>query len=114
MFHLDLADFLRKEGYDVLRTGQTGHDRADDSDILKYATNEGRILVTLDEHYGDWAVLPLQKHCGVIRVKIHPILTQNIAKILLPFLAEHTQDEFRDRLVILSPHKVRWITTGAE
>ena len=37
---------------------------------------EGRTLITLDEHFGDWAVLPLNKHPGVIRVKIHPPLTE--------------------------------------
>ena len=62
MFHLNIATALSDEGYDVVRTSETGHARADDHQILDKAIEENRILVTLDEHFGDWVVLPLSKH----------------------------------------------------
>jgi len=34
--------------------------------------DEGRLLGTLDEHFGDWAILPLSAHPGVIRIKASP------------------------------------------
>ncbi len=36
---------------------------------------ENRILLTLDEHFGDWVILPLKKHPGVIRIKVNPATT---------------------------------------
>ena len=53
MFGLDVAAALRREGHDVLRAAETGLSRADDALILEKAIREERILVTLDEHFGD-------------------------------------------------------------
>jgi len=72
MFHLDVAEALIREGYDTVRAAETGHSRSDDQQILDRAIAENRILVTLDEHFGDWVVLPLSKHPGVIRIKVNP------------------------------------------
>ncbi|MBA7671899.1 hypothetical protein ES703_80068 [subsurface metagenome] len=75
MLRLDVAQALRSEGHDVIRASEVGHTRADDYEILQKAITENRILVTLDEHFGDWVILPLSKHPGVIRLKVilkHP------------------------------------------
>ena len=86
MLRVEVAQALRNEGYDVLRAAEVGQDRADDYQILQKAIAENRILVTLDEHFGDWVVLPLSKHPGVIRLKINPTTSENAITLLLPFL----------------------------
>ncbi len=70
MLRMDVAQVLRDEGHDVMRASDVGQSRADDDEILQKAIAENRILVTLDEHFGDWVILPLSKHPGVIRLKI--------------------------------------------
>ena len=112
MFRLDLAAILRSQGHDVLCASEAGQETADDTEIIDRAIDEGRILVTMDEHFGHWAILPLNKHPGVLRLKAHPTTTSNIAKRLLPFLASHDQEQFCDHLVILSPRAERWIRTS--
>ena len=72
MIQTRVAHLLRQEEFDVLRASETGQSRADDQEILRFAVSEQRILVTLDEHFGDWVVLPLSTHFGVIRVKVSP------------------------------------------
>jgi predicted nuclease of predicted toxin-antitoxin system len=62
------------------------------------AINENRILVTLDEHFGDWVILPLSQHPGVIRIKIHQTTSEKVLNLLLPFLRRHTQEQFKDIL----------------
>lgn len=114
MFRVDLARLLRSQGHDVRCACETGQQTADDTEVLQLAINEGRILVTMDEHFGDWAILPLHKHPGVIRLKAHPTTTTNITRLLLPFLASHDQAEFSDHLVILSSCAERWIRTSAD
>ena len=54
MFHLKVAEALRVQGHDVLRASDVGQARADDRDILRKAISNNRILITLDEHFGDW------------------------------------------------------------
>jgi len=72
MFRLDVAQALRGEGHDVVRASEVGQDRTDDYQILQKAIAENRILVTLDDDFGDWVILPLSKHPGVIRLKVNP------------------------------------------
>ncbi len=112
MFGIDVAQALRGEGYDVLRTSETGYARADDQQILQKAISENRILVTLDEHFGDWVVLPLSKHSGVIRLKVHPTTSEKVLNLLMSFLKKHTKDQFQDHLVILSEKRAKWIFTA--
>jgi len=113
MFRVELAEMLRGEEYDVLRAAEAGQFTADDSEILQLAIDQGRTLVTLDQHFGDWAILPLDRHPGVIRLKVHPATTANAAKLVLPFLATHRQEEFQNQLIILSRTTERWVETSA-
>jgi len=96
----------------VLCASEAGQETADDAEILHRAIQEERILVTMDEHFGDWAILPLDKHPGVIRLKVHPTTTANIARMLSPFLKAHRSEDLADHLVILSPQAERWIRTS--
>jgi predicted nuclease of predicted toxin-antitoxin system len=111
MFRVELANILRTAGHNVLRAADTGLSRADDSEILQYAINENRVLLTLDEHFGDWTVLPLRQHTGVLRIRIHPPLTDVIAARLMPFLENYKQSDFINHLIIIAPLRERWIST---
>jgi predicted nuclease of predicted toxin-antitoxin system len=106
-----VARQLREQGHDVLRASETGQNRADDEQILQKAISEDRILITLDEHFGDWAVLPLSRHPGVIRLKVTPTTKEKISNLLLPFLSLHAQEQFKDHMVILSEKRAKWILT---
>ena len=112
MFHADLGTLLCECGHEVTRASEIGQARADDAIILDRACSAGQTLITLDKDFGDWVVLPLDRHSGVIRVKIHPPLTTGIAQVLLPFLVAHRQEQFHNHLIILSPTSVRWIKTA--
>lgn len=109
---IEVSQALEGEGYDVVRASEVGQARADDAQILNRAITDGRILITLDEHFGNWAVLPLKRHPGVIRLKINPASSRNATSLLLPFLRLHSQTDFRNNLVILSSVRSRWVRTG--
>jgi predicted nuclease of predicted toxin-antitoxin system len=112
MFGIDVAEVLRGEGHDIVRASEIGQSRADDEQILQKAISENRILITLDEHFGDWVILPLKRHPGVIRIKASPTTSKNVLDILLPFLRMHSSEQFKDRLVILSQKRVKWVSTA--
>ena len=112
MFRVELAEQLQRLGHDVVRASEVGLSRADDADILTLAIVDNRILVTLDGHFGDWAVLPLRAHPGVIRVKVPPTSTENVIRVLVPLLDDNAPLRFSNHLVIASPTRVRWIDTS--
>ena len=112
MLRHEVAQALRDEGHNVLRATEVGQARADDHQILQKAISENRVLVTLDEHFGDWVILPLSEHSGVIRLKINPTTSKNTINLLLPFLRLHSSDQFKNYLVILSPKRAKWVYTA--
>ncbi len=112
MMRIDVAVALRNEGYDVIRASEVGQARSDDYEILQKAITEDRVLITLDDHFGDWVILPLSKHSGVVRVKVHPTTSKSTLELLLPLLRNHSSDQFRNHLVILSSKQVKWIYTA--
>ena len=113
MIRQEVAFALRDQGHDVVRAADVGLQRADDAVLLSLACREDRLLLTLDGHFGNWAVLPLDKHPGVVRLKVHPPTANAIETLLIPFLAGHSQTDFENRLVILSARRARWIKTSS-
>lgn len=109
---LDVARALRDEGHDVMRASEVGQARADDQQILQKAIYENRILITLDGHFGDWVILPLKIHPGVIRLKVNPTTSNNIINLLIPFLRNHPFKQFKDHLIILSSERAKWVYTA--
>jgi predicted nuclease of predicted toxin-antitoxin system len=112
MLDADVADALNQHGFSALRVSVLGMARSADDEILAAAIEQGQILITLDEDFGDWAVLPLQHHPGVIRVKANPATTRNILSVLLPFLKKYSSVNFKDTLVIISERGIRRVHTG--
>ena len=107
-----VVDGLRAAGHDVVWAAEIGQAEADDHAILRIASSDNRILVTIDKHFGDWVVLPLGEHAGVVRVKIHPSISANVSSLLVPFLAAYSADQLRNQLVIVSRRGERWIKTS--
>jgi len=112
MLDAEVARTLLAAGDNVVRVSQVGMTRSEDDEILAKAIATDRILVTLDEHFGDWTVLPLRKHTGVIHVKANPATTDNMLAVLIPFLRQYRDKSFKDTLAIVSKNRVRWIRTG--
>jgi len=73
---------------------------------------ETSVLITLDEHFGDWVILPLSKHPGVIRLKVNPATSKNAINLILPFLRLYSSKHFKNRLVILSSKRTKWVHTA--
>jgi len=112
MIQAKVARALQFERYDVLRASDIGQNRFEDHKILETSISLNRILVTLDDHFGDWTILPLHKHPGVIRVKANPTTSDNIIRILIPFIRLHSRKQFNNNLVIVSLKNSKWIRTA--
>jgi predicted nuclease of predicted toxin-antitoxin system len=114
MLDEEVAHALRSRDHDVVRVSDLGLACADDIAILEHAIHESRVLLTLDEHFGDWTVLPLSHHPGVIRIKAKPATSGTVLALLLPFLDRALGRDLRNHLVILRPAGSRWIRTASE
>ena len=83
---------------------------------LERAVREERTLVTIDGDFGDWVVLPLSEHFWCHSDGSPPDFhRRECRQIVAPtLLARHSQEDFRNKLVIVSLKRVRWIHTKEE
>ena len=62
-----VAEWLRKEGHDVVESRELGPDPGDRA-LLEWAATEARILVTIDTDFGQLIFLENLPHAGVVRL----------------------------------------------
>lgn len=58
---------LKSAGHDVVWAGDWDEDPGDE-EILSRARHEGRVLITLDKHFGELAIVHGQSHSGIVRL----------------------------------------------
>jgi len=66
MLDVEVAVQLRLIKHDIVRVSDIRLAQADDKEIIKASKSDNRILLTLDEDFGDWAILPLKKNILVL------------------------------------------------
>lgn len=101
-----LADDLRAQGYDVLRTEEAGLDTATDEEQLALAAREGRALLTFNIRdfaplHATWQAAG-RRHAGiVVSRQMGGREYAPLRRRLLRLLNEMTADEIADNLVHL-------------
>jgi predicted nuclease of predicted toxin-antitoxin system len=99
-----LVGWLAKVGHDVVRVGDTDP-RMVDEEILRWAMEEGRIVVTTDKDFEEMIWQRGISHCGILRLENLP---RDERKMLLEdVLQRHHQDLASGAIVIAEKRKFR-------
>jgi len=91
-------------GYDVDWVGNWAADPGDRA-ILERAHAEGRILVTLDNDFGELAVRQGVEHSGIIRLSLTSATLE--AEVCLEAITAFGPDLIAGGIVTASPQKLR-------
>ena len=82
------AEILRNKGWDIQHTGDVGMSRATDRQILDYAREEQRIVITLDSDFHAILAVENLDSPSVVRIRQEglrgPELTEFVEKIIQP------------------------------
>ena len=78
---------LRTEGHDAVSVLEVGLSGASDEQVLRFAVENGRVLVTLDADFANVMRFPPEQTLGVVRLKDHPATEERIRQALRPSLA---------------------------
>lgn len=65
-----VAAHLRDRGYDAIHLTEVGLGGSKDAQVLAFARQAERCLVTLDAEFADVRRYPPGSHCGIIRLRI--------------------------------------------
>jgi predicted nuclease of predicted toxin-antitoxin system len=100
---------LREAGHDVDWVGDWPADPGDRA-ILERAHAEGRVLVTLDNDFGELAVRQHVAHSGIIRVALTPVWLE--AAVCLTAIAAYGSELVAGAIVTATPRRMRLRRAG--
>jgi len=91
-----LADWLRKQGHDVVESHELGPDPGDRV-LLEWAAKETRILVTIDTDFGELIYLEHLSHAGLVRL---PDVFARERQLIIQDLLTRYETELQDAAII--------------
>ncbi len=98
---LSIGVFLRDMGFDVVHAKEVEMLGASDNHIMELARRQERTLITFDKHFADLVLYPPNTHWGVIRIRIHPPLLDDVTEALEHFLKEFDTSAVQGTLIVL-------------
>ncbi|MBX7250640.1 MAG: DUF5615 family PIN-like protein [Candidatus Promineofilum sp.] len=101
------ATLLRSAGIDTIHTGEAGLASADDATIIQVASQEGRIVVTLDADFHALLALSGADKPSVVRIRIEGLRAEPLAALLLALLAERSAELEQGALLTVQPKRIR-------
>jgi predicted nuclease of predicted toxin-antitoxin system len=98
--------FLREHGHDILTATQLGLSRADDSELLKTANEQGRIFITRDRDYGNLVFVHGSGN-GVIYLRMLPSTMQAVHTERMKVLETYRETELARAFVVVEKNRHR-------
>jgi predicted nuclease of predicted toxin-antitoxin system len=102
---------LRSAGHDVVWVGDEPGSPGDD-EILTRASQESRVLVTLDKDFGELAIVYERPHSGIVRLVGFSARRQGT--ILVRVLAEFSGELEAGAIVTAEPGRIRIRSAAGE
>lgn len=100
------ARFLLAQGHDVVTASQLGLSRAHDSDLLRTASEQARILVTRDRDYGN-LVFVHGAGSGVIYMRMLPSTLEAVHQEMQRVLETYSETELSEAFVVVEKNRHR-------
>jgi predicted nuclease of predicted toxin-antitoxin system len=97
-----ITSYLHKSGHDVNTVHKAGISKAVDDKVIELAIKENRTIITFDKHFGDILRYPPKNHFGIILIRIHPPLLDDIFFAIDNLFKNYQSDSFKGRLIVLS------------
>ncbi len=79
---------LRKIGYDVVAVSET-FPSSIDQQVLEYAADEERILLTEDKDFGEWVFAHQEKMHGVVLIRYPASIRSELADAIISLIENH-------------------------
>ena len=110
------VNFLKQLGHDVIRAAEVVLANAKDEEILSWAHEDGRILLTRDKDFGALVFLSNVESSGVVLLRIDPLTITAVHAELKLFLQKHAKLNFQNIFCVVEPglHRIRFARNKAE
>ncbi len=102
-----VVNLLRTLNYEVFDLRERKLCSLSDDEILELAKDKNLVLITFDKHFSNIIKYPPERFSGIIRVRIHPPLIEDINNALKLLLERMKIDEMRGKLIVLEKEGYR-------
>ena len=101
------ARLLRELGHDVITAGASGYSQASDAEILHFAQQQSRILITRDRDFGS-LVFVSHSGSGVIYLRLHPTGLHPVHRELGRVLSRYPEDQLKRAFIVVEAGRHRY------
>ncbi len=101
------AIILRNQGYNVSHVSEINLFNATDREIMEYAQEHHRIIITLDADFHTLSTISKSVCPSIIRLRIEGLKGEALAKIILAVLQKVSPELEQGALVTVMPHAIR-------
>ncbi len=101
------ATILRRTGFDAVHTGEIGLAEAEDSEIIRRAASEDRVVITLDADFHSHLALTQARHPSVIRIRIEGLRAEEFCRLLQNVLNQCAEDLKSGAMVSVNDFQIR-------
>ncbi len=101
------AQFLKDLGHDVVTASESGHAQTDDSELLRIARNDDRLLVTRDRDFGR-LVFVYRAGSGVIYLRLNPTNLSAVHEEIKRVLEIYSELELKEAFVVVETGRHRF------
>ncbi|MEW6110430.1 MAG: DUF5615 family PIN-like protein [Nitrospirota bacterium] len=103
------VQWLKEEGFNAVHVRDTGMHRSSDTDIVKKAMEEARIILTCDLDFGDIVSASGERCPSVIILRLEEETPGNVNKRLKQVLKESSEDLKKGAIISVEEtrHRVR-------
>lgn len=104
---VDWIEYLKTEGFSVLRWSSIGDPRADDEVIMNWASANQYIVITQDLDFGTLLALTHANGPSVVQMRGSLVMPESSGQFLISTLRNHEQELEQGALIVVDEYRVR-------
>jgi predicted nuclease of predicted toxin-antitoxin system len=98
---------LKVQGWDVLHVGDIGLSKAKDLELIEYAKENGRVIITLDSDFHAYLAVNNAEAPSVIRIRREGLKALEMAKLIISIWPKIDQAIQRGAMVTVTEESIR-------
>ncbi len=102
-----LVNVLRAKGYNTKDIKEEKLFGIKDTEVIKIAFKENRVIITHDKDFANLLNYSLIKHKGVILLRFTNQSPDNVIKLFIPILKQIKENKIRNSLVIIGDDYIK-------
>jgi predicted nuclease of predicted toxin-antitoxin system len=100
-----VARWLREQGYDVVSVYDQARASPDDA-VIQMASDETRILITNDKHFGENVYRDRRSHCGVVLLRLEDERPSSKIEVMSRLLDLYA-DKLEGAFIVVSEQRIK-------